>query len=126
MNSIRSSSLHPENWRNRPRRVSKKSISPTEERAEQLGGLLEALVADLGLEHKLGEYRARQVWEEAVGPTLAAQSRPLKVRNGRMEVAVPSAVWRTQLSFMQKDIVDRINQLAGQKIIRELILRNQR
>ena len=126
MNSIRSSSLHPENWRNRPRRVSKKSISPTEERAEQLGGLLEALVADLGLEHKLGEYRARQVWEEAVGPTLAAQSRSLKVRNGRMEVAVPSAVWRTQLSFMQKDIVDRINQLAGQKIIRELILRNQR
>ena len=126
MNSTRSSLLPPENWENRPREDSKKSVSPTEEQAEQLGGLLEALVADLGLKQKLGEYRARQVWEDAVGPTLAAQSRPLKVHNGRMEIAVPSAVWRTQLSFMKKEIVDKINQLTGKKTIKELILRNQR
>ena len=91
-----------------------------------MGGLLEAVVADLGLGHKLEECRARQAWEEAVGPALAAQSWPLRVHNGRMEVAVPSAVWRTQLSFMKKDIVDRINQLAGRDIIRDLILLNQR
>ncbi len=82
------------------------------------------MVADLGLEHKLRECRARQVWDEAVGPALAAQSRPLRVRNGRMEVAVPSAVWRNQVSFMKQDIIAKVNELAGQDTIRELILLN--
>ena len=93
---------------------------------EPLGGLLEAVIADLGLAPKLLEYRARQVWEEAAGPTLARQSRPLRVRRGRMEVAVQSAVWRNQLSFMKQDIIARINDLVGQKAIEDLILVNQR
>lgn len=92
----------------------------------KLGGLLEALIADLGLSQKLTECRAKIVWEEAVGATLAGQARPLRVRNGRLEVAVASAVWRNQLSFMQRDIVERINRLVGENVITELILLNRR
>mgnify|MGYP001284027058 CR=1 FL=1 len=87
--------------------------------------MLGAVLVDLGLDHKLIEYRARQVWDEAVGPALAGQGRPLRVHNGRMEVAVPSAVWRNQLSFMKQDIITRINELAGGEAIKELILLNQ-
>ncbi len=91
-----------------------------------LGSLLEGLIADLGLSQKLTECRAKMVWEEAVGAALAGQTRPLRVRNGRLEVAVASAVWRTQLSFMQRDIVKRINRLVGEEVIKELILLNRR
>ncbi len=83
------------------------------------------MVADLGIADKLREYRARQAWYEAVGPPLAAHSRPLRVRQGRMEVAVPSAVWRTQLSLLKRDIVKRINAVVGADAIRELILVNE-
>ena len=87
--------------------------------------MLDAVVADLGIADKLQEFRARQVWKEAVGPTLAAHSKPLRVRQGRLEIAVPSAVWRAQLSLMKRDVVARVNSLVGAEVIRELILVNE-
>ena len=87
--------------------------------------MLEALVEELGLTDKLLDYRARQVWEQAVGPGLVRYARPLRVRRGRMEVAVPSAVWRQQLTFMKQDIIGKINELVGREVIKELILVNQ-
>ena len=83
------------------------------------------MVADLGIADKLQEFRARHVWEEAVGPTLAGHSRPLRVRQSRLEVAVPSAVWRAQLSLMKRDVVARVNALVGAEVIRDLILVNE-
>ena len=90
-----------------------------------LNGLLEAVVADLGVDQKLAECRARMVWEEAVGPALAEHTRPLRVRRGYLEVAVPSGIWRTQLSFMQLDIVARVNELLGAEVVKDLKLLNE-
>ena len=88
--------------------------------------MLEAVVADLGLSGKLLEYRAREAWEGAAGPLLARQSRPVRVRRGRMHVSVPSAVWRNQLSFMKQEIVARINEMLGEQVIEDLVLMNER
>ena len=90
-----------------------------------LHGLLDAAVEDLGIEQKLVECRARMAWEEAVGPTLAQYTRPLRLSKGYLEVAVPSAVWRTQLNFMQRDIAARINELLGGEVVEGLKLLNQ-
>ena len=89
-------------------------------------GLIAAVVADLGLEDKLLEARARLAWAEAVGPVLARHTKPVRVRHGRMEVEVPSAVWRQQLSFMKRDIITRINHALGQEVLGDLILINGR
>ena len=90
-----------------------------------LHGLLDAAVEDLGIEQKLVECRARMAWEEAVGPALAQYTSPLRLSKGYLEVAVPSAVWRTQLNFMQRDIAARINELLGGKVVEGLKLLNQ-
>ena len=90
-----------------------------------LHGLLEAAVEELGINEKLVECRARMAWEEAVGPALAQYTRPLRLSKGFLEVAVPSAVWRTQLNFMQRDITTRINTLLGKKVVKGLKLLNQ-
>ena len=90
-----------------------------------LHGLLDAAVEDLGIEQKLVECRARMAWEEAVGPSLAQYTSPLRLTKGCLEVAVPSAVWRTQLNFMQRDITTRINALLGKKVVKGLKLLNQ-
>lgn len=90
-----------------------------------LHGLLDAAVEDLGIDQKLVECRARMAWEEAVGPNLAQYTSPLRLSKGYLEVAVPSAVWRTQLNFMQRDIAARINELLGEKVVKGLKLLNQ-
>ena len=131
MNSDRSWSLHPSDsprqagsrpwsWRKHGR-----SDEPRQSRGESLEGLLEAVVADLGITDRLREFRARQAWNDVVGATLAAHSRPLRVRQGRMDVAVPSAVWRAQLSLMKRDIVMRLNTAIGADTIRDLALVNE-
>ena len=93
--------------------------------ASSLHELLGSLLGDLGVEDKIAECRAQLAWEKAVGPSLARYAHPLRVHKGCLEVAVPSAVWRSQLSFMQNDIVARINDEVGREIIRELKLINR-
>jgi predicted nucleic acid-binding Zn ribbon protein len=91
--------------------------------AESLQSLLEAAVAELGLSERLLETRILLAWDEAAGP-LASRARPLKVRHGKLEVAVASPVWRTQLNFVKQEIVARLNDRVGVQVIGELVLRN--
>jgi predicted nucleic acid-binding Zn ribbon protein len=105
-------------WKNRP-------IDRPASPANSLNDLLGSLLGDLGVEDKIAECRAQLAWEKAVGPSLARYAHPLRVYKGCLEVAVPSAVWRSQLSFMQNDIVARINREVGRDIIRELKLINR-
>lgn len=93
--------------------------------AESLQSLLEAAVAELGLSEKLLEARILLAWDEVAGP-LASRARPLKIRHGKLEVAVASPAWRTQLSFVKQEIVDRLNARVGKKAIGELVLLNTR
>ena len=103
---------------------------PLKRRAEPaepvaVGGLLEAVLSDLGVGEKLRECRALLAWEEAAGAVVAAQARPLRMRRGRLELAVPSAVWRTQLTFAKDDLLRRVNELAGDVVVREIVILNQ-
>ena len=93
--------------------------------ASSLNELLGSLLGDLGVEDKIAECQAQLAWDKAVGPTLARYAHPLRVHKGCLEVAVPSAVWRSQLILMQNDIVARINDEVGRKIVRELRLINR-
>ena len=90
-----------------------------------LRGLLSGVLSELGLTEKLRECRALLAWEKAAGTVVAARARPLRIRRGRLELAVPSAVWRAQLSFARDDLVRRVNELAGETVIREIAILNQ-
>jgi len=129
MNSNKSSRRRPNNPTHDRKPVSKRSNSRNEERSlgspTLLDGVLESVITELGAEQKLAECRVRMMWEQAVGPTLAQHARPLRMRRGNLEIAVPSAVWRTQLSFMQLEIVARINELMGSEVVKDLRLLNQ-
>ena len=90
-----------------------------------LGMLVGEIVSELGISEKIVECEALLVWNDVVGPSLAKNARPIRINNGILEIAVPSAVWRTQLNFMKTDIVKRMNCHVGSEIIRELRLINR-
>lgn len=103
--------------------MSRSSEGP--QQPEALADILEAVTGVLGIGQKLAECRAQTAWPVAVGSTLAQHSRALRVRNGTLEVAVPAAVWRNQLMFMQREIVARLNEHAGAPVIENLVLVNR-
>ena len=92
------------------------------EEPEGIGSLLRAVIGDLGVEEKMAQAQAVLIWPEVAGPALAERSRALRVRHDRLEVAVPSAVWRTQLSFVKADLVRRINERVGSETVKDLRL----
>ena len=93
--------------------------------AEGIGSLLTAVIGDLGVGEQLARAQAVLIWPEVAGPALAARSRAIRVRHARLEVAVPSAVWRAQLSFVKAELVKRINEHIGAETIRDLRLVNR-
>ena len=89
---------------------------------ENIGSLLRAVIGDLGVGEKIAQAQAVLIWPEIAGPALAQRSRALRVRHARLEIAVPSAVWRTQLSFVKADLVKRINERVGSETVKDLRL----
>jgi len=48
-------------------------------------------------------------WEELVGPVIAANSRPVGLKDNLLLVDVASSVWMQQLQFLKAEIIGRIN-----------------
>lgn len=92
---------------------------------EAVASLLEGVLEDLGVAGKVRECQALLAWESVAGPQLARHARPMRVQRGRLQLAVPSAVWRTHLSFSKQQLVERINQRLGGRVIRDLIFVNR-
>ena len=92
---------------------------------EAVSSLLEGVLEELGVAGKVRECQALLAWESVAGPQLAQHARAVKVHRGRLQLAVPSAVWRTHLSFSKQLLVERINQRLGRRVIRDLVFVNR-
>lgn len=52
-------------------------------------------------------------WEEVVGETVAANSRPVAVRGTTLVIAVTDPAWATQLRFLEADLLARLTEELG-------------
>lgn len=77
---------------------------------ERLGQVLEKSLKRLELSSRLDEYGVWPIWDDVVGPTIARNAQPEKIRNGTLFVKVSSPVWMQQLQYMKEMIGERLNQ----------------
>jgi len=89
-------------------------------RTKSIGDAIEELVAQLGIKKKLHEQDAFVVWDEAVGERIAAIARPSRMLRGTLIVGVKSGAWRNELSMRKQEILDRLNELLGEKIVKDI------
>ena len=85
--------------------------------------LLCELLARQGMEEKLEEYRVWLVWEACVGPQIAAQARPLRLRDGILEVRVSQPVWMQQLQLLKPQLLNKINQRLEGSPLKDIYLK---
>ncbi len=72
---------------------------------------------------RLEEGRIWLVWEAAVGPQIAGKARPVAFRDGVLTVAVASAPWMQQLTFLKQGMLEKINQRLGRDLVRDIYLK---
>jgi predicted nucleic acid-binding Zn ribbon protein len=90
-------------------------------KVKTLGEALYQLLSSWGVDGKVREQRAVCCWEQIVGPRIAAHTEALRVENGRVYIRARSSSWKTELVFMKGDIIDRLNQAVGKRVITDII-----
>lgn len=57
--------------------------------------------------------RVQRVWEQAVGPGIAAEATPTAERDGVLTVTCTASVWAAELDMMAAELIGRINAALG-------------
>ena len=87
---------------------------------DRLGKVLDKSLKRLDLSPRLDEYGVWPIWNETVGPTIARNAQPEKIRNGTLFVKVTSPVWMQQLQYMKEMIVEKLNQRLKTDIVKNI------
>ncbi|MCH8023482.1 MAG: DUF721 domain-containing protein [Candidatus Marinimicrobia bacterium] len=69
------------------------------------------------------QQRSFQLWEEIVGPAIAANSRPIDIRDDVLIVQAKSAVWRSEIAFQKDEILAALNHRLKGNHLKDLKLK---
>jgi predicted nucleic acid-binding Zn ribbon protein len=62
----------------------------------------------------------QRVWNDAVGPAIAAEARPSTERAGVLTVSCSASVWAQELDLMAPTILERLNAMLGSARVERL------
>lgn len=88
-----------------------------------VGTLLPDAVQGSPIARCLRESAVWKVWKSAVGPQIAAKTRPTAIRSGVLTVTVANATWLQELNFLKTELITRINEALGEELVREIFLK---
>lgn len=96
---------------------------PPMQQAERVGSLLKQVLGDKGMDDRLSRYQAWLIWDKLVGEQIARRARPLRFRQGILEVQVDHPVWMQQLQMLKPKILEKLNQQLPNADITDIYLR---
>ena len=64
--------------------------------------------------------RIWDIWEGAVGETIAKHTRPAAFKGQLLQVNVESSSWLYHLNFLKKELIEKINAALGKPLVSEL------
>jgi len=82
---------------------------------------LDEFMEYIGLSEKMQDLKILKVWNECVGDTISKFSKPVEIKKNKLYVSVENAVWRYELSARKSEILERVNQIIKNKIIKDII-----
>jgi predicted nucleic acid-binding Zn ribbon protein len=78
--------------------------------SDALDGLLRSLRGGAGRAEVGGVFGR---WDDAVGPAVAANVRPVRLEQGTLLVEVDDPAWATQVRFLADDLRRRLREVSG-------------
>lgn len=74
------------------------------------------------LRRKFDESSVASFWGEIIGPYIEKRTLKIFVKDKKLFVKVESAVVKHELTLMRKQIIERVNEHAGQVLVEELVI----
>ena len=88
-----------------------------------IGEILKEFFARPYVAAKVAEGRLPEYWKVAVGDVAARATTDIKFENHILTVRISSGVIRQELFYRRDTIAERINELAGIKLVNAIIIR---
>ena len=92
-------------------------------RPAPLTDLIETAFRGTPAEQRLREGRIWLLWDRVVGAQIASRARPARFSAGVLTVAVASAPWMQQLTFLKRGLLERLNAALGEPLVTDIYLR---
>jgi hypothetical protein len=93
---------------------------PSQKKLEPLGQVLQKVFKRRHVPIDLEEKRILALWDKAVGPQIAAQTRASHIKGKTLFVTVSTSVWMQQLHFLKSNMMKQFNSLAQKGAIRNI------
>jgi len=81
------------------------------------------LLKEMNIDRKLKEVSLVSRWESLMGRTVGVRTKQIYIRNRILYVQVTSSVLKNELLMMRQNIIDRLNEDAGEKLIDQMVIR---
>lgn len=78
------------------------------------------------LNKRITEAEAVSRWESAVGPQIAKHARALRVKDGVLWVEVTHPIWKSELHYRKRQILNILNGRIKDQVIQDLLLLDPR
>jgi predicted nucleic acid-binding Zn ribbon protein len=90
---------------------------------QKLGDVIADCLRELRIEQKLKEVHVVSQWESMMGKTVALRTDRIYIRNRTLYIHVTSSVLKTELLMMRQEIIDKLNENAGEKVVEQIVIR---
>lgn len=82
--------------------------------------VLQKFFKSVGIEERFEENLTFAYWDSVVGKEIASHTNPEKIVMGTVMVKVDNDVWRNELAFFKHEIIKKLNDRIGKRIIQEI------
>ena len=90
------------------------------EKTERIDLLLDRLIRDYGLDHKVLETKVFAAWKEVVGALIARNTQPISLVDGKLTVYTLAPVWVNELQLSRGKIIPKINKAVNFPAVKTL------
>jgi len=87
---------------------------------QSLKSILDTLLRRYGIDRAIAQNKALIIWDEIVGASVAKNTQADRVEHGAIIVKVSSPVWRQELYFQKKEIIEKFDAALGKNVIRDI------
>ena len=88
-----------------------------------IGEIIGDCLREMNIDRKLKEVNLVAQWESMMGKPVSSRTSQIYIRNRVLYLRVTSSVLKNELLMMRKDILQRLNENAGENLIDEIIIR---
>lgn len=84
---------------------------------QPFGRLVGGIAAERGWQPNIAEGTLFGMWEQIVGPEIAAHAQPTELRDKVLHIQAESTAWATQLRYVQSQVIAKIAAAVGDRVV---------